>query len=199
MKLTAIGILRWNGDEKPVFLGIATDVSSFGYFQRGSVREGLHFLARTIVQRTQPGLRQSVKTEGYLCHVHVKDSGLGGIVVCDAEYPTTAAFSIINKVLDELALQSGDSWQKVEADTTMADPILEPALIKYQDHTQADKLAKIQKDLDETKIVLHQTIESVLRRGEQLDALVDKSNDLSMASQMFYKQAKKTNSCCTYM
>lgn len=52
---------------------------------------------------------------------------------------------------------------------------------------------------DETKIVLHQTIDSVLRRGEKLDALVDKSNDLSLASQMFYKQARKTNSCCRFM
>ena len=51
-------------------------------------------------------------------------------------------------------------------------------------------------DLDETKIVLHQTIDSVLRRGEKLDALVEKSNDLSIASQMFYKTAKKTNACC---
>lgn len=68
-----------------------------------------------------------------------------------------------------------------------------------QDHTAADKIAKIQKDLDETKIILHQTIDSVLKRGEKLDALVDKSNDLSLASQMFYKQAKKTNSCCRLM
>ncbi len=29
--------------------------------------------------------------------------------------------------------------------------------------------------------------------------LVDKSNDLSMASQLFYKQAKKANSCCKFM
>ena len=34
---------------------------------------------------------------------------------------------------------------------------------------QADKLTKIQQDLDETKIILHQTIESVLDRGEKLD------------------------------
>lgn len=64
---------------------------------------------------------------------------------------------------------------------------------------QADKLTKIQQDLDETKIILHKTIESVLDRGEKLDHLVDKSNDLSLASQMFYKQARKTNSCCSYM
>jgi synaptobrevin family protein YKT6 len=48
-------------------------------------------------------------------------------------------------------------------------------------------------------VVLHQTIDSVLRRGEKLDSLVDKSADLSMASQMFYKQARKTNSCCRMM
>ena len=56
---------------------------SRSYFQRGSVKEGLNFLARTIVQRTQPGQRQSVKTEGYFCHVHVRDHGLAAIVVGD--------------------------------------------------------------------------------------------------------------------
>lgn len=98
-----------------------------------------------------------------------------------------------------------------------------------QDPAQADKLAKIQRDLDETKIILHKTIESVLDRGEKLDQvrkrdsrchllgyliillsftnfklhsllqLVDKSADLSMASQLFYKQARKANSCCNFM
>lgn len=29
--------------------------------------------------------------------------------------------------------------------------------------------------------------------------LVEKSNDLGLASQMFYKQAKKANSCCSFM
>uniref|UniRef100_A0A0E0CDB6 V-SNARE coiled-coil homology domain-containing protein n=1 Tax=Oryza meridionalis TaxID=40149 RepID=A0A0E0CDB6_9ORYZ len=67
------------------------------------------------------------------------------------------------------------------------------------DPAEADKLLKIQRDLDETKIILHKTIDSVLSRGERLDSLVEKSSDLSAASQMFYKQAKKTNSCCTIL
>ncbi len=34
MKLTAVGILRWCGEgTTPVFLGMAADVASFGYFQ----------------------------------------------------------------------------------------------------------------------------------------------------------------------
>ena len=71
--------------------------------------------------------------------------------------------------------------------------------MKYQDPAQADKLLKVQKELDETKIVLHKTIDSVLDRGEKLNSLVEKSTDLSMASQMFYKQARKQNQCCTLM
>ena len=45
-------------------------------------------------------------------------------------------------------------------------------------------------------LLQHKTIDSVLERGVKLDNLVDKSNDLSAQSKMFYKQAKKTNSCC---
>ncbi|KAG8095385.1 hypothetical protein GUJ93_ZPchr0012g21427 [Zizania palustris] len=45
----------------------------------------------------------------------------------------------------------------------------------------------------------HKTIDSVLARGERLDSLVEKSSDLSAALQMFYKQAKKANSCCTIL
>ena len=55
----------------------------------------------------------------------------------------------------------------------------------------ADKILKIQRELDETKVVLHKTIDSVLARGEKLDNLVDKSTNLSMASQMFYKRRAK--------
>lgn len=46
---------------------------------------------------------------------------------------------------------------------------LELSSIRKQDPAAADKLAKIQRDLDETKIILHKTIESVLDRGEKLD------------------------------
>lgn len=75
-------------------------------------------------------------------------------------------------------------------------PELEDYIKRYQDPQQADTIMKVQQELDETKIVLHKTIESVLARGEKLDSLVEKSDALSASSRMFYKQAKKTNSCC---
>ncbi len=101
--------------------------------QRPAVREGIMFISRTIVQRTQPGQRQSVKNDEYLCHVYVKaETGLAAIAIADSEYPTTAAFSVLHKVLDDFTAQHADSWQSVQADAQLANPILEPALVKYQ-------------------------------------------------------------------
>lgn len=57
-----------------------------------------------------------------------------------------------------------------------------------KDPHQADNIMKIQKELDETKIVLHKTIESVLQRGEKIDDLVQKSDGLSSQSKMFYRK-----------
>ena len=74
------------------------------------------------------------------------------------------------------------------------------ALLKqFQDPSQADQLTKIMHELEQTKTVLHETIEAALERGQKIDSLVDKSNDLSGSSKMFYKTAKKQNQCCTFM
>lgn len=62
---------------------------------------------------------------------------------------------------------------------------LEEMIRKYQDPHEADAIMKIQRDLDDTKIILHKTIDSVLERGVKLDNLVEKSTDLSAQSKMY--------------
>ena len=62
VKLTAIGLLKSNGpDKQATLLGIEADLSTFGFFQRGTVREMLTFVSRTAAQRTLPGQRQTVR------------------------------------------------------------------------------------------------------------------------------------------
>ncbi|TYH61173.1 hypothetical protein ES332_D07G032600v1 [Gossypium tomentosum] len=126
-------------------------------------------------------------------------NGLCVIGFMDDHYPVRSAFSLLNQVIDEYQKNFRESWRTAQADSTEPWPYLDNALTKYQDPAEADKLLKIQRELDETKIILHQTIDSVLARGEKLDSLVEKSSDLSAASQMFYSQAKKTNQCCSIL
>ena len=199
VKITALPLWKWTGDnQEPTCLGKTEDVDEFGYFQRSSVREMLTFISRTIVKRTQPGQRQSVEQDQYLVHVSNR-GGLVAIAVMDKEYPTRAAFSVLGKMSDDYVNRFGDSWKTVSGDDPRGNEALAAAIKMYQDPHEADKILRIQRELDETKIVLHKTIDSVLARGEKLDNLVDKSTDLSLASQMFYKQAKKQNQCCTMM
>jgi synaptobrevin family protein YKT6 len=75
-----------------------------------------------------------------------------------------------------------------------------PALLaKWQNPRDADAMTRVQEEVEETKIILHNTIQSVLERGEKLDDLVQKSEGLSAQSKMFYTSAKKMNKCCTWV
>jgi len=50
---------------------------------------------------------------------------------------------------------------------------------------------KVRAELDETKIVLYDTIQSLVERDGKLDDLVHKSQDLSFQSKVFFRAAKK--------
>lgn len=199
MKLFYIGVFKNLDSKKVLELTSVKDVSSFSYFERTPVGQFMSFFAETISGRTTPGQRQSVKENNYMGHVYARSEGVAAVVITDQEYPVRVAFSLLNKVLDEYLVkyQAATIQEATKPNNaSMALPALEQYIKTYQDPQQADTMMKVQQELDETKIVLHSTIKSLLERGEQLDSLVEKSGALSATSRMFYTQAKKTNSCC---
>ena len=153
------------------------------------------FFNKTIAKRTPPGQRQSVQNEEYFVHVYMRVDGLCACATCDSEYPPRVAFSLLMKILEEF--DAGvPTWKTETRNEAIVWPPLEAAVAKYQDPVNADQIMKIQKNLDETRDVLHKTIDSVLERGEKLEDLVERSGELSAQSKLFYKQAKRANSCC---
>jgi len=197
VKLYCMSIL-YKGQNNSTCLKAAYDLQGFSFFQRGSVQEFMAFVSKTITERTISASRQSVKEGEYMCHVYVRRDNLAGVVISDHEYPSRVSHTLITKVLDEFSqIIPASSWPDLtERDITF--PQLNTYLAKYQNPCEADAMTKIQSDLDETKIILHNTIEAVLERGEKLDDLVAKSEGLSIQSKAFYKTARKTNSCCTF-
>ena len=61
---------------------------------------------------------------------------------------------------------------------------------------EADKLLRIERELQDVQDIVHQNLQDLLKRGEAMDELMAKSNDLNTASVDFYKKAKKANSRC---
>ncbi|OLL24643.1 Synaptobrevin YKT6 [Neolecta irregularis DAH-3] len=194
MKVYSIALIRT--DTKPTcILAKASELSSFGFFQRSSVQEFMNFFSVTIAERTKSGMRQDVEEKDYVGHVYARNEGIAGVIVTDKEYPGRVAYSLLSKILDEF-LQDFPGKDRWTENMPVQTQKLSDYISKYQDPNQADTIMKVQQELDETKEVLKQTIDQVLRRGEKLDDLVARSDDLSAQSRLFYKQAKKTNSCC---
>ncbi|KAH6593841.1 hypothetical protein BASA50_007067 [Batrachochytrium salamandrivorans] len=185
----------------PKLLVLEQDLSSFSFYQRGSVKEAINFFVQTIAERTTPGARQTVQQDNYTGHVYARQDGLISVIVTDAEYPPRVAFSILARLLDEFGQKFPQS-KRTELSpekTSQLYPELRDHLVKAQDPHSADPFMKVQRELDETKIVMHKTLDSLLQRGEKLDDLVARSEQLSDQSRMFYKTAKSTNACCTYL
>lgn len=198
MKVLHISIMRTTRETRnPVVLCQAADLSQFGFFEKPAVRQMLQFFSKTVVSRITIGQRITVEQEQmkeYEVHAFVRTDGLAATTTCDKEYPTRAAFNMLVTLLDQFAATT--AWQMETRHESVRFPPLNEALENAQNPAVYDKIMKIQNDLDDTTAVLHQTIENLLERGEKLDSLVERSDDLSKQSKMFYKQARKTNSCC---
>jgi len=199
MKVLHISVMRFSRDTPdPVVLCQEMDLAQFGFFERPTVRQMLSFFAKTVISRIKSGSRVTVEQEqmqDYQVHAFLREDGLAATTTCDKEYPPRAAFNLLAKVLDDFAA-AAPSWRSETRQDSISFPPLAEMLKAAQDPASFDKLTKIKGDLDETTAVLHQTIDNLLERGEKLDSLVERSDDLSKQSKMFYKQARKTNSCC---
>jgi len=178
VKLFFLGVLKKQKDEAKLIQS-ATDLSSFGFFQRSSADDFLKFTSKMVVSRLEVATRTSIKEKEYICHAFVRSDNTAVVVVSDEDYPPKVAHTIILKILEEFPQCN-----------------LEAYLKRFQDPKEADSIMRLQAELDETKIILHTTIANLLKRGEKLDDLVAKSEDLSSQSKLFYKTAKKTTRCC---
>lgn len=131
----------------------------------------------------------------HIGYVYTNLAGLSGVIITDKEYPQRVAFALINRVLEEFsAIHSREQWLSCSGQLEF--PQLARMLQQFQNPQQADSIMRVQREIDETKVILHSTINSLLERGEKLEDLVARSDQLGAQSRAFFKSAKKTSSCC---
>ncbi len=92
-----------------------------------------------------------------------------------------------------------NEWSKSTKDNVYSVPALEKMLVQYQDPKNVDKIVAIRKDIDETREVLIKTIDQLLERGEKLENLASKSEDLSFQSKAFLNKSEDLNRCCVIL
>lgn len=140
---------------------------------------------------------EEVENKDFMCHCMVTFKKIGIVVISDGDYPVRVAYDYMNKIVDAASSAHGDAIFKITSDSSLTIPGMDATMAKYQEPKEVDNIAKLQKDIAETKDILIQTMDKLMARGEKIEELVQKSQDLSFHSKAFMKQSKQLNKCCT--
>jgi synaptobrevin family protein YKT6 len=166
---------------EPLHCLIKVDHVAFWY--RSAVEDALRFTASTVCLRTPEGSRHVINKQEDLAQIASQSYAQWSIVVItDPEYPLKSVWRLIASVHSMLPLSS--------------EALLQDLFNKYQDPKEGDKIAQIQETLDDIKVTMHNNIQEILRRGENIDSLVVKSEKLKDSSKIFIQTAKRHNGCC---
>ncbi|KAH8732191.1 putative snare protein [Phaeosphaeriaceae sp. PMI808] len=201
MKIIYIGVYKKEA-RTALELVSAYDLAHLNWMKRMKISPFIPIGASNVATETDAGVRKATYVEDaeHYVHSYTRPEGLCGIIVSDKDYPDHIAQTYLSILLDKFL---SDFPRTAYANFAKGSPQLQwselEPYIKKWDKPADDKMLEVQRQLDETKEILHKTIQQATMRGDKIDDLIAKSDNLNASSKMFYTQAKKQNSCCVVM
>ena len=200
MRILSIHIFALHNAD-PIILSSAFELSFVSIFQRGTLKEFLNFHSRLVISRLQPEQNLEVQLEKGICYAVTNSDKFGATLICDEEYPKRVAIDLLLKILEKVMTfiyQNKIDVSKFNKDTNIKFNELDKTIQDAQNPEKIDNIVKIKTQLNEVQDIMKKNLDELLKREENLENLMAKSKDLSSTSVNFYKQAKKTNSCCNF-
>jgi len=145
-------------------------------FHRSAVKELLREFALHTAEHLIEPERKIIEHADYM-FICQRDNSVVIIMATDKEYPSQVSFEII---LNVQKTPTAENLQQI---------------IETRQNGR-DNISRMKLKINETMVIAHENIDKILQRGHDIDTLVEKSKNLSMSSKIFYKTAKKHNSCC---
>ena len=198
MKILSIHVFSLYND-KPIILSSAFALYFVSIFQRGTLKDFLNFHSRLVIERVAKDTHAQVQLEKGICYAISNSDKIGVTMICDEEYPKRVAIDFLLKIHDNFKTflqEKKIDLNMFTSDTDVKYDYIANEIEGWQDPSKKDTLMKLQNELNDVTDIMRQNLNELLKREENLESLMQKSNDLSATSVNFYKQAKKTNSCC---
>ena len=102
------------------------------------------------------------------------------VIITDKEYPQYLVYTLF----DELKKNVLDQY------------IFTNLWFKYQNPKDIDNIQKIQSDLDDTKIIILDSLNKLAERGATIENIAMKTEHLEQETFKFEIESKKLNKCC---
>ena len=198
MTIISILIGRKGKDiDNTIILTNVFNLGDFYYFEKKGIRELSRFIARNSFSRSENGKIVNIQHKGFYITVV---SDYEGLSICavrnNNDYPIRVLHRILKDLLVKYKDAHSDKWKTFNIDLGLPMKGLGEKIIEISNPEKVDKIFKINKDLDNTIVIMHQNIDKILERGEKIEDLVQRSKDLSKTSKNFYRTSKKFNKCC---
>jgi len=139
---------------------------------------------------TSANSKMSYVYERHIFHYMV-DAGLTYLCMADEEFGRRIPFMYLEDLKSRFKSAYGDRGKSALAFGMNEDfsRVMKNLMDYYSNNPNADKISTLKGEVDEVKNVMVQNIEKVLERGEKIELLVDKTEELSSNAFKFKKQS----------
>ena len=185
----------------PIILSSAFSLSFISLFQRGTLKELLNFHSRLVIERVSQDTHVQVQLEKGICYAVRTSDKIGATIICDEEYPKRVAIELLLKIIDNFKMflkEKNIDLNLYTVDTDIKYDYIKNEIEEWQEPSKKDNILKLQGELNDVMDIMKKNIEELIKREENLESLIIKSQDLCGTSKNFYIQAKKTNKCCNF-
>lgn len=175
------GLLVYNESHKLIYSNY--NLADFLFLYRSTIKDNIEIIASELVKRNDGKNLYKINESrnGIDLTIYCSTYDKFYIIITNPEYPQTTAFELIK------SLRGLDEFNSEEVDKLF---------VSYQKPLEVDKVLRVKTELDETKLVMMDSINKLLDRGERIEDLIDKTNQLSENSSVFKVKARELNSCC---
>ena len=159
MRLVALHIYKWKAEDAKLYCS-ELQLQDLWFYQRGVAKDLINFNCRTIAGRIPLGNKASISLENNVgkCHCWVTLDGIAATALTDNEYDERAAYTLLNKLIMEFRdtfQPTGILDRELTADHPLQFANLEIYLREWQNPHEADKLLRIERELQEVQDIVH--------------------------------------------
>eukprot|EP00002_Diphylleia_rotans_P017554 TRINITY_DN3407_c0_g4_i1.p1 TRINITY_DN3407_c0_g4~~TRINITY_DN3407_c0_g4_i1.p1 ORF type:complete len:219 (-),score=60.15 TRINITY_DN3407_c0_g4_i1:110-766(-) len=150
-------------------------------------------VTRRILEKIQPeNTRMSYVYDRHIFH-YIVDDRLTYLCLADEEFGRRIPFLFLEDIKSRFKAQYGDRGKSAIAFGMNEEfsRVLQRQMDHFSNNPSADKISQVRGDIEEVRSAMVQNIEKVLQRGEKLDLLVDKTENLNQQAFKFKKQSTK--------
>lgn len=156
------------------------NLDNFSIFSRGTIKSIVRTMVREVATHTKEDrmleIREKLNDTDRIKIFTQKKELTRVVVITDGEYS-----SMVGQKLLLEAFRTKD---------------YEFLIKDYYNSEEHNLLIRVEKDLQECYLTVVEGLNNVLERGNNLDELVKKSENLSMQAKLLFRTAKKRNRCC---